>query len=82
MAINVPSDPKVYTTKYDNFKGVDFTNDPSNVWSHRSPNAVNMTPDLAGRPWKRTGWEIIKTSLDFRNCYNSQMGHDDDDPER
>ena len=80
MAINVPSDPKVYTTKYDNFKGVDFTNDPSNVWSHRSPNAVNMTPDLAGRPWKRTGWEIIKTSLDFRNCYNSQMGHDDDDP--
>lgn len=70
MPIEVPSAPKVYTTKYDNFRGVDFTNDPSNVWSHRSPNALNMMPDLAGNPWKRTGWKIMKSAQDFRDCYN------------
>lgn len=58
MAIAVPAQPKVYTTKYEGFKGVDFTNDPSNVWYRRSPDAVNMLPDEAGRPFKRTGWEI------------------------
>lgn len=75
MPIEVPSNPKIYTTKYDNFRGVDFTNDPSNVWNHRSPNAVNMMPDMAGRPWKRTGWEIMKSAQDFRDCYNTAMGY-------
>lgn len=79
MPINVPDNPRVYTTKYDNFRGVDFTNDPTNVWSHRSPNALNMTPDLAGRPWKRTGWGIVKSSQDFRDCYNSAMGYQQGD---
>lgn len=59
MPVNVPENPKVYTTKYEDFKGVDFTNDPSNVWYRRSPEAVNMLPDEAGRPFKRTGWEIV-----------------------
>ena len=80
MPINVPKKPKVYTTKYDNFRGVDFTNDPSNVWSHRSPNAKNMTPDLSGRPWKRTGWKVEKSSQDFRDCFNTQMGYEEVDP--
>lgn len=70
MAMELPAAPKVYTTKYDNFRGVDFTNDPSNVWAHRSPNGLNMMPDLAGRPWKRTGWKIEKSAQDFRDCYN------------
>lgn len=74
MPISVPSEPKVYTTKYDNFRGVDFTNDPSNVWSHRSPNAKNMSPDLAGRPWKRTGWEVVKEFSDFIDVYNTATG--------
>ena len=81
MPINVPASPKVYTTKYSNLRGVDFTNDPSNVWSHRSPNAKNMTPDIAGRPWKRTGWKIEKSAQDFRDCYNTTMGYNDTDPE-
>lgn len=81
MAIELPAAQKVYTTKYDNFRGVDFTNDPSNVWSHRSPNAVNMMPDLAGNPWKRTGWGIVKSSQDYRDCYNTAMGYADTDPE-
>lgn len=80
MAIPVPAAPKVYTTKYNNFRGVDFTSDPTNVWSRRSPNAKNMTPDLSGRPWKRTGWAIVKEAHDFIDCFNTTMGYTDTDP--
>jgi len=65
MAISVPSEPKVHTTVYDNFRGVDKTNDPSNVWKKRSPGGVNMLPNLDGRPYKRNGWKIEFTSEDF-----------------
>lgn len=66
--VDVPKEEKVYTTIYNNFKGVDFTNDASNVWRHRSPSGVNMLPDLDGRPYKRKGWEIKITADDFRNA--------------
>ena len=59
MAREVPAAPKVYTTTYDNFKGVDFTNDATNVWRRRSPTGVNMLPDASGRPFKRHGWNIL-----------------------
>lgn len=65
MPVEVPESPKVFTTVYDNFRGVDFTNDASNVWKHRSPNGLNMLPDLDGRPYKRTGWKIDKSAEDF-----------------
>ena len=65
MPINVPANPKVYTTKYDNFRGVDFTNDSTNVWRRRSPSAVNMLPDASGRPFKRKGWEIMLSNADI-----------------
>lgn len=65
MPINVPNTPKVYTTKYYNWRGVDYTNDPSNVWYRRSPNGVNMLPHLDGQPFKRSGWKIEFTSADF-----------------
>ena len=79
MAREIPAAPKIYTTTYDNFRGVDFTNDPTNVWSHRSPNAKNMIPDLSGRPWKRTGWKIVKTAQDFKDVYNTTKGYDPED---
>lgn len=69
MAINVPSEPKINTTKYDSFKGVDFTNDPTNVWYRRSPTGVNMIPDSAGKPHKRTGWEIAISKEDIAGLY-------------
>lgn len=71
MPITVPDNPKIYTTTYEGFKGVDFTNDPSNVWYRRSPDAVNMLPDEAGRPFKRTGWKKEITATDFANLYAS-----------
>ena len=42
MPIDVPAPQKVYTTVYDNFKGVDYTSDATNVWKRRSPSAINM----------------------------------------
>ena len=59
MALNVPDNPKIYTTTYDNFRGVDFTNDATNVWHRRSPTGLNMLPDASGRPFKRHGWEVL-----------------------
>lgn len=68
MAIDVPKEPKVYTTVYDNFKGVDFTDDVTNVYRRRSPDGLNMLPDIDGRPYKRTGWETVITADDFRTA--------------
>lgn len=65
MAIEVPKEPKIYTTKYENFKGVDFTNDATNVWYRRSPSGLNMLPDASGRPFKRKGWEILLSNDDI-----------------
>ena len=71
MPIDVPNNPKVKTTIYEGFKGVDFTNDPSNVWYRRSPDAVNMLPDEAGRPFKRTGWEVAISVSQLAQKYYS-----------
>lgn len=57
MTLEIPDSPKIYTTVYSDFKGVDYTNDPTNVWKKRSPSGINMLPDDAGRPFKRHGWE-------------------------
>lgn len=65
MAREVPAAPKVYTTTYDNFRGVDFTNDATNVWRRRSPTGVNMLPDESGRPFKRHGWNILLSNEDI-----------------
>lgn len=68
MALAIPKEPKVYTTKYANYKGVDYTNDPSNVWYRRSPNGVNMLPNLDGKPYKRNGWKVEVTAEDFKTA--------------
>ena len=72
MPVTVPDEPKKYTTVYENFKGVDFTNDPSNVYKRRSPGGKNMLPDLDGRPYKRKGWKIEYSAQDFITAAGSQ----------
>ena len=57
MALEIPKNPKVYTTKYENFRGVDFTNNPTKVRYRRSPSGKNMLPDASGVPFKRHGWK-------------------------
>lgn len=73
MPLKVPDEPKKYTTIYDDFKGVDFTNDPSNVYRRRSPSGLNMIPDLDGRPYKRPGWEVVKTVSDFEDAASGTL---------
>ena len=68
MPVKVPEESKTFTTIYDGFRGVDYTNDPSNVWKKRSPSGKNMLPDLDSRPFKRSGWKIELTADDFRTA--------------
>ena len=68
MAIEVPTQNKIYTKTYNIDKGVDYTNDPSNVWYRRSPSGKNMLPNLDGKPFKRKGWQIKITPEQFRNA--------------
>ena len=74
MPMEVPDNPKIYTKMYQNFAGVDYTNDPSNVWYRRTPDGVNMLPDESGRPFKRTGWKKEITAEDFADLYASDTG--------
>lgn len=69
MPLETPDEPKKYTTVYSDFRGVDFTNDPSMVWKRRSPTGLNVMPDMNGRPMKRTGWKVEVTEADFKKAY-------------
>ncbi len=51
----------IRTTKYDRFRGVDFTTDPALVDDARSPWAPNLIPDMGGMPEKRPGWRTLCT---------------------
>lgn len=76
MPLQAPEEAKKYTTAYSDFRGVDFTNDPTNVWKRRSPTGLNMSPDMSGRPWKRTGWTVELTAEDFAAAYKENTGAD------
>lgn len=51
----------INTTTYGQFKGVDFSTDPSLVDRSRSPFSVNMVADAGGMPEKRLGWRTLNT---------------------
>lgn len=74
MPLDIPDEPKKYTTVYDNFKGVDFTNDATQAYKRRSPTAINMIPDNSGVPWKRTGWTVEVTQQMFKIAYPYTSG--------
>lgn len=74
MTIELPKAEKVYTTVYEDFRGVDFTNDPSNIWYRRTPTGTNILPDESGRPFKRTGWKKEITAQDFAEKYAEDNG--------
>jgi len=61
MPVKVPDTPTIYTTKYNNLKGVDYSVDSSQVNKKRTPNGLNMIPDAGGNPEKRKGWSILHT---------------------
>ncbi len=50
---------KLYTKKYAQFKGVDFSTESTQVSELRSPYAQNLISDMAGFPEKRLGWRSL-----------------------
>lgn len=55
------SSPAVQAVRYDKFRGVDFSTDPSLVAQSRSPYAPNMISDSGGQPEKRLGWRKLQS---------------------
>lgn len=49
----------LYRKKYTEFRGVDFSTDPTQVADYRSPFCQNLIADLAGFPEKRPGWRVL-----------------------
>lgn len=54
--LTVPSEPKTYTTVYEQLFGVDFKRDITSVDNAHSPDMVNMISDFGGNPVKRDGY--------------------------
>ena len=59
MAYNFGASPEVKILNIENFRGVDFANNATQVAKNRSPDARNIISDLAGKPVKRTGYETV-----------------------
>lgn len=49
----------IRTKRYEKFRGVDFTTDPSLVEDSRSPWATNIIADKGGMPEKRPGYRVV-----------------------
>jgi len=59
MGYDFGTSPQLKQLNMSNFRGVDFANNATQVAKNRSPEAVNIISDLAGKPVKRTGYETI-----------------------
>jgi len=55
----VPESPKLYTTRYDNLGGVDYSTDITEIDRRRTPTGTNMISDDGSYPVKRLGWRVI-----------------------
>ena len=64
---NIPASPKIYSLNIESFKGVDFTNNATQVSKSRSPDAVNMISNLDGFPVKRSGFSLIHNYINRIN---------------
>lgn len=57
--LSVPAGPALQSRRYERFRGVDFSTDPSKVDPSRSPYALNVISDAGGYPEKRAGWDEL-----------------------
>ena len=56
----IPESPKKYKTEYSQFKGVDFSSNPTQINEKRGAvGTVNLISDTGGFPEKRKGWRKI-----------------------
>lgn len=56
----VPESPELYTTRYENLGGVDYSCDITEVDTRRTPTGLNMISDDGSNPVKRLGWRVIQ----------------------
>lgn len=61
VSFNTPTTAPKQAIAIEKLYGVDLTNTPTNVAMQRSPNAVNMIRDTAGKNRKRMGWQILNS---------------------
>ena len=61
-AVKVPGGPpRIFTTGYVRFRGVDMSTDPALIDRSRAAEAVNLISDSGGFPEKRVGFKTVKT---------------------
>lgn len=66
-----PTNKEYHVSHYENLKGVDFTQNASDVFSRRSPTAINMISNEGGNPVKRCGWEkICETGFNIKDMWS------------
>ena len=57
----IPDSPKKYMTEYSQFRGVDFSSNPTQIDKKRGAvGTVNLISDSGGFPEKRKGWRKIQ----------------------
>lgn len=61
VSVGTARSPETFTKVYRDFRGADFSTDPTQVDACRSPDCLNLLPDLDGFPEKRTGWRTLLT---------------------
>lgn len=54
--MEIPSAPKIYTGRYEDLRGVNFSQSSVEVDHKHSPDMLNMISDDGGNPRKRVGW--------------------------
>lgn len=78
MAFNFGSSPAVKFLSINKFAGVDFANSPATVSISRSPDALNILSDLAGKPVKRPGYKTVANFTSQINGIHRIVTQDDD----
>ena len=56
--MTIPDSARLYSTRYENLKGVDYSCDLTEVSAKRTPTGLNMISDNGGNPIKRVGWRV------------------------
>ena len=74
--MNIPDSPKLYSTRYEQLKGVDYSCDLTEVSAKRTPTGLNMISDNGGNPIKRVGWRV-DADINCGNIFEIIFNEDD-----
>lgn len=76
---SIPESPKKYKTEYSNFKGVDFSSNPTQIDEKRGAiGTVNLVSDTGGFPEKRKGWrKLLQCDSPINGLYRGTIDGED-----